>query len=45
MKVNKIGGKGSLFDQFMAEIREENIQLDRMRFRRNLQRTGEILAY
>lgn len=45
MKVNKIGGKGSLFDQFIAEIREENIQLDRLRFRRNLQRTGEVLAY
>jgi uracil phosphoribosyltransferase len=45
MKVTKIGGKGSIFDQFMAEIREENIQLDRMRFRRNLQRSGEILAY
>jgi uracil phosphoribosyltransferase len=45
MKVTTIGGKGSLLDQYLAEIRDENIQLDRMRFRRNIQRSGEILAY
>jgi uracil phosphoribosyltransferase len=29
----------------MAEIRDENIQTDRQRFRRNLERLGEIFAY
>jgi len=45
MKVTTIGGKGSLLDQYLAEIRDENIQLDRMRFRRNIQRSAEIFAY
>ena len=29
----------------MAEMRDVNIQNDRMRFRRNIERTGEIIAY
>jgi len=32
-------------NQFIAELRDVNIQKDRMRFRRNLERIGEILAY
>jgi uracil phosphoribosyltransferase len=35
----------SVFNQFIREIRDESIQRDRMRFRRNLERIGEILAY
>lgn len=35
----------SLFNDFLAEIRDENIQKDRMRFRRNLERIAEIMAY
>lgn len=34
----------SLFRTFIAELREENIQLDPMRFRRNLERIGEVAA-
>lgn len=30
---------------FVAEMRDAVIQLDRMRFRRNLERLGEVLAY
>lgn len=30
---------------FVAEIRDVNVQKDRQRFRRNLERVGEILAY
>jgi hypothetical protein len=33
------------FNQFMREIRDENIQKDKMRFRRNIERIGEIMAY
>ena len=29
----------------MAELRDVNIQTDRIRFRRNLERIGEIMAY
>lgn len=35
----------SLLGQFLAEIRDEGIQKDSMRFRRNLERAGEIFAY
>jgi len=45
MKINNLGGKGTLLDQYLAEIRDESIQLDRMRFRRNMQRASEIFAY
>lgn len=45
MKVNIIGGKGSLLDQFISEIRDHQIQQDRLRFRTNLTRVGEIMAY
>lgn len=35
----------SLIQQFVAELRNVEIQNDRMRFRRNLERIGEIIAY
>lgn len=37
--------KNSIFNQFMAEIRDHEIQKDSMRFRRNMERLGEIFAY
>ncbi|MDX1446526.1 uracil phosphoribosyltransferase [Lishizhenia sp.] len=35
----------SIFNNFMAEIRDVDIQKDSMRFRRNLERTAELLGY
>jgi uracil phosphoribosyltransferase len=35
----------SIANQFLAELRDTHIQQDRMRFRRNLERIGEVLAY
>ena len=35
----------SLLHVFFSELRDEKIQLDRMRFRRNMERIGEIFAY
>ncbi|HEY4154432.1 MAG TPA: uracil phosphoribosyltransferase, partial [Puia sp.] len=35
----------SILCDWVAELRDENIQRDRMRFRRNLERIGEIAAY
>jgi len=35
----------SIANQFVAEMRDVEIQTDRLRFRRNLERIGEILAY
>ena len=35
----------SIISQFIAEIRDKEIQKDRLRFRRNIERFGEIAAY
>lgn len=35
----------SLVNQFVSEIRDTQIQKDRLRFRRNIERLGEIAAY
>lgn len=35
----------SIANEFLAELRNVQVQQDRMRFRRNLERIGEILAY
>ncbi|MFT4666585.1 MAG: uracil phosphoribosyltransferase [Polaribacter sp.] len=35
----------SIANSYVAELRDVNIQKDRMRFRRNLERIGEVLAY
>jgi uracil phosphoribosyltransferase len=43
--INNLGDQNSILNQFMVEIRDENIQKDSMRFRRNLERVGEVLAY
>ncbi len=43
--VNNLGKGNSLLNQFIAEIRDAEIQKDTMRFRKNLERIGEIFAY
>jgi len=43
--INNLGDQNSVLNQFMVEIRDEQIQKDSMRFRRNLERVGEVLAY
>ena len=43
--VNVLCDKNSVINQFIAEIRDAEIQKDSMRFRRNLERLGEIFAY
>lgn len=35
----------SLANQFIAELRDVSVQQDRLRFRRNLERLGELMAY
>lgn len=37
--------KNSIANHFLAELRNVEVQQDRMRFRRNLERLGEIFAY
>jgi len=43
--IYNLGKKNSLLNQFLSELRDEKIQTDRLRFRRNLERLGEIFAY
>ena len=45
MKVHNFADSPSLVSQYLAEMRNRNLQTDRMRFRRNLERVGEIMAY
>ncbi len=43
--VHNLSLNHSIVNQFVAEIRDVQIQKDRMRFRKNLERLGEIFAY
>lgn len=43
--VHNLSLQNSLLNQFVAELRDVEIQKDSMRFRRNLERLGEIFAY
>lgn len=43
--INKLGTKNTIFNQFLSELRDSSIQRDSLRFRRNLERLGEIFAY
>lgn len=43
--VHIIDGENSVCNQFLAELRDKNKHDDSMRFRRNMQRIGEIMAY
>ena len=45
IKVNDLSQHHSVFNQYMAEIRDVTVQNDSLRFRRNLERLGEIMAY
>ena len=43
--VHNLSLNNSIINQFVAELRDVQIQKDRMRFRKNLERIGEIFAY
>jgi uracil phosphoribosyltransferase len=43
--VHHLSEKHSLLSNWIAELRDVNVQNDRMRFRRNLERIGEVAAY
>ncbi|MBK8614765.1 MAG: uracil phosphoribosyltransferase [Flavobacteriales bacterium] len=43
--VVQLANERSVVNQFLAELRDGSIQKDPMRFRRNLERIGEVLAY
>ena len=43
--IHELSKSNSVFNHFIREIRDVAIQGDRMRFRKNLERIGEIMAY
>lgn len=45
MNIINLGKENSVLNTFIAEIRDVDIQKDSMRFRRNLERIGEVFAY
>ncbi len=45
MEVINFADQPSLVCQYMGELRDVNVQKDMLRFRRNLERIGEIMAY
>lgn len=45
MEVINLGDSVSILNRFVAELRDVEIQKDSLRFRRNVERIGEIMAY
>ncbi|EZH74841.1 uracil phosphoribosyltransferase [Aquimarina atlantica] len=45
MVIHNLGLKKSILNQFVLELRDIAIQKDTMRFRKNIERIGEILSY
>ena len=45
MIVHQLNTNNSILNTFISEIRSESIQGDSMRFRRNIERIGEVLGY
>lgn len=44
-KLTVVGRENSLFNQFLRELRDIEVQNDRMRFRKNIFRCSQIMAY
>lgn len=45
MNIHHISQSNSVLNTFISEIRDQHVQKDAMRFRRNIERIGEILSY
>ncbi|MBQ4819760.1 uracil phosphoribosyltransferase [Aquimarina sp. MMG016] len=45
MIVHNLGLENSVLNQFIAELRDVEVQKDAMRFRKNIERIGEVLGY
>lgn len=43
--IHNLAQTNSIFNSFILELRDSEIQQDSMRFRRNLERIGEVMAY
>ena len=43
--IKVLNSENSILNRFIAQMRDKEIQRDSMRFRRNMERVGEIMAY
>lgn len=45
MHIHNLSEENSILNTFVSELRDVNVQKDSMRFRRNIERIGEVLSY
>ena len=45
MQIHHLSDKNSVLNHFLGQIRDVNIHNDSLRFRKNMERIGEIMAY
>ena len=45
MRIINLSEQNTILNRFVSELRDVNIQKDSMRFRRNVERIGETMAY
>ena len=45
MKIVNFSEQNTIINQYIAEIRDKEIQQNRMLFRKNIERIGELMAY
>lgn len=45
MQIHNLSDTPSILNTFMSELRDKTVQKDSMRFRRNIERIGEIMGY
>lgn len=45
MKIHHLAKSPSILNNYLAQLRDKDVQKDAMRFRRNLERIGEIMSY
>ncbi len=45
MEIYNLGNSNTVLNHFISQMRDKDIQKDRLRFRKNLERVGEIFAY
>ena len=43
--IHILNQENSILNKFLAEMRDKEVQRDSMRFRRNMERVGEVMAY
>ena len=45
MQIHYLSEENSILNHFLGQIRNVNVQKDSMRFRRNIERIGEVMSY